>query len=192
MRLLDFARSWLAPAGFAVAVLATPAQPADAAIISLNYTIAGTGFTGGTPSADPATISFSVTFDASASIYDSTAGLVIYGANFDIGSVFSYTYIASFDELHIGGGPNGVSILAAGNADFEIVLNEVTVSSPPHVVTLIITGPESSEQMSSGSATLTPYVAPQATPEPASLALFGVAMAAFGTLRARRKHRQAA
>ena len=40
--------------------------------------------------------------------------------------------------------------------------------------------------------TLTPYEAPQDTPEPASLALFGVAMAALGTLRARRKPRQAA
>jgi hypothetical protein len=47
--------------------------------------------------------------------------------------------------------------------------------------------------MQAQSTTLTLYSAPaQDTPEPASLALFGVAMAALGTLRARRQHRQAA
>lgn len=189
MPLLHQALRWLAPAAFAAAMMGTQAQPADAAIISLNYTISGTGFTGGTPSVDPATISFSVTFDDTVSSFE-TAGLTVHSANFAIGSVLTYFYNPSSDEMDIGGGQEGAALTYPGLPDFWFVLSNVSTS--PSVLFFVVSGPESANLMIAQSVTFAPFEAPQATPEPASLALFGVAMAALGTLRPRRKHRQAA
>ncbi len=81
--------------------------------------------------------------------------------------------------------------MRGGVPDFLISL--ANVSSAPTLDSFYVSGPESIYPMRAQSTTLTLYSAPaQDTPEPASLALFGVAMAALGTLRARRKHRHAA
>lgn len=191
MPLLHHALRWLAPAALAAAVLATPAKPADAAVVTLNYTVSGTDFIDGTPSADPASISFSVSFNTSQFILQRAAGLSILSANFDAGTVFTFSYFPFSDVLFIGGSPDGDASLTGEVSGFQIGL--VNVSSAPTIDSFYVSGPESLYPMRAQSTTLTLYSAPaQDTPEPASLALFGVAMAALGTLRARRQHRQAA
>jgi hypothetical protein len=191
MPLLHHALRWLAPAALAAAVLATPARPADAAIVTLNYTVSGTDFIDGPPSADPASVSFSLSFDDSPFIFGQAAGLSILSANFDTGTVFTFSYTKHLDRLSIGGGPEGDESMRGGVPDFLISL--ANVSSAPTLDSFYVSGPESIYPMRAQSTTLTLYSAPaQDTPEPASLALFGVAMAALGTLRARRKHRHAA
>lgn len=191
MPLLHHALRWLAPAALAAAVLATPAKPADAAVVTLNYTVSGTDFIDGPPSADPASVSFSLSFNNSQYIFGQAAGLSILSANFDTGTVFTFSYIKHFDLISIGGGPDGDASMTGEVPDF--LINLVNVSSAPMLDSFYVSGPESIYLMQAQSTTLTLYSAPaQDTPEPASLALFGVAMAALGTLRARRQHRQAA
>ena len=186
MPLLHHALRWLAPATLAAALLATPAHQAGAAIISLSYTISATNFSGPVP-VDPAAISFSISFDTTL-LGPQTAGLTIHSANFPLGSHIDYYYdsFAGADRLVIGGGSTGALNIDVGD-DFTIRLNNV--STTPTVFQIEVMSPAIAI---STTTTLTPYEAPQDTPEPASVALFGVAMAALGTLRARRKHRQAA
>ena len=104
MRLLKFVLGLLMPAAVAAALTAAPVRQADAAIISLSYTVTGTDFNIGTPPAYPAIISFTVTFDDSANITPSTpVGLTIHSANFALGPNVGFYYHTD-GELRIGGG----------------------------------------------------------------------------------------
>jgi hypothetical protein len=72
----------LAPAAAFGALLAVaPLSGASAALITLSYTATGTGFSPFLPPANPAVISFSVTFDTTLFYAATTPGPIIHASN---------------------------------------------------------------------------------------------------------------
>lgn len=183
MRLLDHALRRLAPAALAATLAAAPAPQAEAAIVTLDYTVSATSFNIN-PGVDPVVISFSVSYDnALPGIFSS--GVTINSANIATGSTFGYAYNITGNSLTIGGGPDGAAGIGGGTADFEIILLNVSTSPAPFLVS--VATPSLALVAGSTTITMVNNTPAEAIPEPASLALFGVAMAALGTLRARRK-----
>ena len=115
----------------ATGLLAGP-MVAGATIISGTYEFTATGFLDQSNPIDPVVGTFSITFDNSADISDSTAGVtdgfVLHSTNFPA-APSGYAYFAENDWLTVGGLVTGVGAIDAGLDDWAIVIDDIS-SSP--------------------------------------------------------------
>ena len=159
----------------AVGLLVGPIAPAGAAIISGTWAFSGTG-TYGTP-AGPFSGTFSFTnFDTTQTYVDSTGAGFSVSTSFDTsqagGNAFTYDGIG---DLTLGGLDGGVNSYFGGNGDWQFYILGFP-ASPSGVV--FVTDTNWTE---SGGI----LVQQTGVPEPGTLALLGLGIAALGFSRRR-------
>jgi hypothetical protein len=154
---------------------------AQAALITINDNFTALGLGGGP--ANPVTGSFDVTFDNSA---DTSGGTPISASiNITVDGSIEFDYTHAIDQLVIGGSDNGASTLVSSTNDFVLVIGHVSTS--PIFAGFFDADASVGGIFRAATGSLTP--APASAPEPASLALLGVAIG--GLAAARRKHHHA-
>jgi PEP-CTERM motif len=155
---------------------------AHAALITINDSFIASGLSGG--STDPITGSFDISFDNSVSI---TGGTPISASiNIPVDGSIEFDYIKSGDLLVIGGSDNGAGTVSHNTNDFSLVI--ANVSTSPAFADFAEAEASASGLFVAATGSLTP--APASAPEPASLALLGVAIG--GLAAARRKQQKLA
>jgi hypothetical protein len=163
------------------------ATAANATIISATYDFSANLLVSLAGFADPLTGSFTLSFDNSADIPDSTVGLTVNSLNHPHAAAITveFTYSASADLLTFGGSQTGVDGATTNTDDF--ILEASNVSSAPAYVRGFETVAGSIAGVSAPTGSLTVIPVPVPVPEPASLALLGVGVLGLGALRHRRK-----
>jgi hypothetical protein len=167
------------PLGLAAVMLASLPHNAQAATISLDYTATATDFANGTPAFDPAIVSFTLSFDNSATITNSSAGLSVTSNNPFSGSA-RFTYFAFSDVLTIGAN-NDSNILSSSTDDFAIEFSDVSTS--PTLFVFDVTS--ASNPLIMFGHTLSAN--DNSIPEPPMFAMFGAAMLGIAVMRIRNK-----
>lgn len=167
----------LAPVALGALLAAAPLSGASAALINLSYTATATGFTPVAPPADPAVISFSITFDNSFFQGSSASGLIIHASNVAYTGTPVFDYFPGTDSLFIGA--DGFTGILAGTADFVFRIGNA--STTPTLASFTVAYVGGPGNVSASSLQLTPYD----VPEPASLTLFALALAGLAARRAR-------
>jgi hypothetical protein len=179
----------------ATLILLGSSSVTSASIISGTYAITATDFLSNPPGLAPTPTviaTFTLAFDNSASIPDTTAGLIVNSLNIAVDGSVEFTYDKTKDVLIIGGSANGGAAgLGGGSAnDFSAVILDVTTA--PNMVfpgdfayTVLSANPDLFQVFVAQAGTF--RFTPAAIPEPASLVLFGTAVLAFGVIRRRRK-----
>lgn len=174
--------------GLAAFALLCAAPQAHAAMITRTYEFAVTNILTNGPSTpapvDEITGSFTLTFDPTVAIYNSTAGLVVNNLSYaqSVPMGFSFT---PFGMLGFGGLPSGVAGASAGTDDFYIGMFQ-PLSSTPIYGGSFFSSSGSNVTWSAVTGSITAYDGPArapAIPEPGTWALlilgFGLAGAAL-------------
>jgi hypothetical protein len=194
----------------ASAIMLIATLPAKAASVTDDVTFSASGFTsfptGVTPPTDPVTGSFTITFDPTQTVTDST-GITLNTQNISLDSSLVFDYSpsaytistpdgpASFaaGELVVGGSFDGAATVQYGPAtnDFTLQISSFTTSP---VMTLLLYAQTSDDNTffynSVESVSVTPVVS--ATPVPAALPLFAGGLGVIGLFGRRRKRNNAA
>lgn len=173
----------------ALALLASPIT-SSAAPISGTYNFSSTEFTSTFGSVAPVgtvTGSFSVSFDNSTSIPDTTVGLTLNSINlpFAVGLV-AFRYGKALDRLTLGQEVNGdgVEFLASLTNDFRLTVN--TFSTVPTFVQFGYTVATQNDVWISRTVSISKVAEVTSVPEPGTLALLGVGLAGLGVARRNR------
>jgi hypothetical protein len=179
--------------GFALVALGVCPSAAQATIITLNYNFVATDFPAGAP-VDPVVGSFSVSFDNGSDLVDVTDGLTA-SINLPLTLGIGFSYFRSTDLFLIGdlliGGPTsppapfgprgGVDSQKAGTNDFGLGVTTVSTNPTPGILDYTTVGANTFFGTESFS------LLPRQVPEPATLSLLGVALAAAGMRHYRRR-----
>ncbi|WP_270938599.1 PEP-CTERM sorting domain-containing protein [Falsiroseomonas oryzae] len=166
---------------------AMAAMPAGAAIISRTYEFTATRI----PFFPDVSGSATVTFDDSASIVDSTVGIVLNALSMPLGSQVAFTYDKANDRLFIGGlagtdvGVGTVRSPAVGQDDFILGINAPGSAATFFGFTRTSSDPDRTSAYGTGVGTVS------VVPEPASLALLGLGLGGLAVARRRRAARVA-
>lgn len=197
---MRFISSALTAAVFASTVFLTPG-PATAAPITRTYVVAASGFSSQQPGAPPAPVaawnaSFTVTFDPAAddgpAPVDSYVSQELNGGGY---GPFSFVYRALSQRLFLG--DNCPSSCTLSGSDAVIQIDLPTPDTPgtafatyrvEHFASPVDPFPKLFDYT---AAAVTVSVAANSVPEPASLAVFAIAVSALGIAR-RRSARAAA
>lgn len=154
---------------------------ADATLITLNYNFTASGFLPGGAPFDPVTGSFSLTFDNSAGIEDSSA--ITASISLPITGSILFSYNSDFDTLYMGA--NGTSLgIASGTNDFSFVIQQVSTTPVPQ--TFFYTNESNmSLAWAATSIVLTPAGGSAVPETSSSLGLLALAVTALGLVRRR-------
>lgn len=178
----------LAVASAGVAMIA---GSASASIVFRTYEFTATGFTaagggGGVAPVDPVSGSFTLTFDNSATIIESSA-ITVNSLNLTLSSAIIYTYVQPVDSLIIGGAAGGANDFP-NPGDFWIELFSVSNDSTG-ADGVYYTTPSGfiTKEWQSGNVSTRSFEGAPSIPEPSTWALLVGGFAAAGaTLRRRR------
>ena len=170
---------------FALVVLGVAPSIAQAATITLNYDFVASDFISGFPPVggapvDPVFGSFSVSFDNASDLVDVTAGLTA-SINLPLTDGIGFTYVSSKDLFLLGDLLIGVDSLATQTNDFALSIRDVSTNPTPWLLSYITA--DSIRFFDSVSVSLVPTQ----VPEPATLSLLGVGLAAVGMRHYRRR-----
>jgi hypothetical protein len=165
-------------AAVAIAVIAGAPQ-ARATLISGTYQITASGFGAGAP-VPTVMASFTVTFNNSANIPDTSSGLTVNSLNLAVDGSAEYDYFtAPSDTISFGGSESGVAAVRVSFNDFIIIIRDASTASPSILsnnVTYTAATDEGIHFVSSAaSVSFTPSTT--STPEPSALALLGTSLA---------------
>lgn len=135
---------------------------AHAAIITNTYEVTASGFStlkGCSVAApvDPVTLAFSISFDNSAPITNSTANITLISLNMPHDGPLIYTYAS--DYLIVGDAPNA-GLIVTGHNYFELIINNISTSPTFGELYYTVSSPASAAPCRFGTGTGTVAVGP--------------------------------